>query len=211
MDGSGAAHTALHYLHTFGPVVLAAALFLSGLGVPAPASLLVIAAGALAGQGRISGWSAFLFAVAGAVAGSLGSYEMGRRGLERVLARLRKGKSWRRAERRFRKRAVSAVILTRFLLTPLALPINLIAGGEKYPRLAFAWQCAIGNALYVLLYGGLGYVFSDSWRWVAQNAGKWGLWAIVGVAALYGLYEIWTHYRGHYPAPPGPEAAQNSA
>ncbi len=198
----------LQYLHAYGPVTLAVALLLSGIGIPVPASLLVIAAGALAGQGRISLPLAFGLAVLGAVAGSIVSYAMGRYGLEKLIARLRKGHSWQRAEQKFKEKAASAVILTRFLITPLALPTNLIAGGEKYPLVKFAVQCAIGNAIYVLLYGGLGYAFGNQWKRVAAQAGQWGIWVVLGAGVLFAMYELFTHWRGHLTAPPGPPAAQ---
>jgi membrane protein DedA with SNARE-associated domain len=46
--------TLLHYLQNYGPIILAATLFMASLGLPVPASVIVIAAGAFARQGRFS-------------------------------------------------------------------------------------------------------------------------------------------------------------
>lgn len=191
--------TALQQLQEYGPIVLAFALFFAGLGVPVPASILILAAGAWARQGRFSLAFAFGCALFGAMCGSGGSYLMGRYGLKAVIRRLKQGRSWRRAEQKFQERAGTAIVLTRFLLTPLALPTNLIAGGERYPFGKFLLFCAAGEAVWVLLYGGLGYVFAASWRVVGSRVGQVGPWLLAGTAALFVFYELWSHARGQRP------------
>ncbi|MBC8101162.1 MAG: VTT domain-containing protein [Cytophagales bacterium] len=203
--------TFLHYLQNYGPIALAAVLFLAGMGIPVPAGLLVIAAGAFARQGRFSWALAFAMTLLGAVLGSGGSYLTGRYGLQWLVTRLKRGRAWRKAEDEFQKRGAVAIVLTRFLLTPLALPINLIAGSEKYPFGKFIASCAVGGAIWVGMYGGAGYAAGASWPWIQARIGSYAPWIFMGAAALFGLYELSVHWRGHLPAPPGPEALRASS
>lgn len=187
--------TALDALITNGPIALGLGLLLGGLGVPVPATLMLLAAGALVRQNRLDGAVA-LVALAGAVSGDIGSYLMGRYGLRGLVARLEKGASWRRAEKTFDEKGAIAILLTRFFLTPLALPTNLIAGGERFPLAKFAAASVAGEVVWVLFYGGLGFVFASSWAAVGAQAGRIGGWLVAGAAALFGVYELW-HWRGH--------------
>jgi membrane protein DedA with SNARE-associated domain len=196
--------TLLSYLQNYGPIVLAVALFLASMGLPLPASLIVIAAGAFARQGRFSWEFAFIMTLIGAALGSSGSYLCGRKGLQWMISRLKRGRAWRKAEETFRKQGAAAIILTRFLLTPLALPINLIAGADKYPFWKFISLCAFGQAIWIAIYGGAGYAAGASWPWVQARIGSFAPWILLGAAVLFGLYELIMHWRGHLPAPPGP-------
>ena len=67
-----------------------------------------------------------------------------------------------------------AIPLSRFLVTPLALPTNLIAAGDRYPFPRFASACLAGEAVRVTLFGGLGYLFAGSRRTIEGRAGDLG-------------------------------------
>ena len=58
-------------------------------------------------------------------------------------------------------------MLTRFWLTSLAPAINIIAGGRYSYRRFLLFDLA-GQFLWVMLYGGLGYLFALQWEWVSQ-------------------------------------------
>ena len=165
--------TLLQHLQTYGPIVLAVVLFLASMGIPFPASIIVIAAGAFARQGRFSWESAFFMTLLGATLGSGGSYLCGSRGVEMMTSRLKRGRAWRKAEEKFHKQAPAAIVLTRFLITPLALPINLIAGVDKYPLGKFLILCTIGQAIWIAIYGGAGYAAGKSWPWVQARIGSY--------------------------------------
>ncbi len=72
--------------------------------------------------------------------------------------------AWHRMEHAFARWGSLAIPLTRFLLTSLGPPMNLIAGIERYAFGSFVSLCLLGQAVWVALYGGLGYLFADAWE-----------------------------------------------
>lgn len=198
----------LGHLAAYGPAALAVLLLLGGMGVPVPATLALIACGAFAGQGRFSAPLVFAAGVVGATAGDAASYLMGRYGLRGLIKRLEKKKSFHRAEARFRVHGPATIFLTRFLLTPLALPTNLIAGSNKFALVRFVGLCAAGEIVWVLVYGGLGFAFAETWQRVAAHAGRASIWIVVGLAVVVAAYELATHWHGHLA--PHNETAENT-
>ena len=63
------------------------------------------------------------------------------------------------------------MFLSRFLFTPIALPVNLMAGSTRFPWHRFMTAVVLGEAIWVLLYGGLGLLFADQWEALSQMAG----------------------------------------
>ncbi|MGE0312544.1 MAG: DedA family protein [Lautropia sp.] len=153
-----------------GVAILAATLFLAALGVPLPATVLLMAAGAFVQQGVLQPAAAFAAALAAAISGDAGSYLIGRMASGVVPGRVRDGASWARAKALFERWGASGIVLTRFLLTPLALPVNLLAGSTRYPRLRFLAAAAAGEAVWVVLVGGAGYWFADRWEAMSRLA-----------------------------------------
>ena len=122
----------LNAMTAYGPGVLGSALLLGGVGVPIPGTLLVLAAGALARQDVIDWSLALVVGLLGVVLGDTISYAIGRFAKAWAQRRLSLSGSttWRRAQDRFERGGTLAIYSTRFLVTPLAMPTNLIAGGS---------------------------------------------------------------------------------
>ncbi|RME74814.1 MAG: DedA family protein [Chloroflexi bacterium] len=173
---------------TYGPSALGVALLLGALGLPVPGTLFVLAAGAFVRQGVIDGPTAALLAVVGATAGDSASYAVGRFAGGWVQSRFGQSSAWQSARQTFDRRGGLAVYLTRFLLTPLAIPTNLIAGGSSYAFLKFLTYDLAGEITWVALFGTLGYVFGTQWELVSEFISNFsGL--LVGIAALaVGIY-----------------------
>jgi membrane-associated protein len=78
-----------------------------------------------------------------------------------------------------------SLFMTRWLLTPLAMPTAVVAGLSGHRPAAYAASVAAGELVWTLLYIGLGYFFGASWpavlAWVGDGA---GLVAGLGVAAV---------------------------
>lgn len=185
-------------LSTYGQLALPLALMVGALGVPLPGTLLLLAAGALASAGALDPVMVGALALLGVVIGDSGSYLLGRYGGTLVLERAsRGGGAWRKAREIFDRWGGSTVFLTRFLLTPLALPANLIAGSARYSFRRFLAFDLAGEAVWVGLFGGLGYLFADNWQALSEAAdtATWSLVAAAAVAA--GVYVAYLRLSEH--------------
>jgi membrane-associated protein len=168
---------------TYGPGVLGSALLLGGVGVPIPGTVLVLAAGALARQGVIDWSLALAMGLAGVVLGDNISYVMGRLGKAWIQPRGRRSASaaWRKAQARFEQGGALAIYSTRFLLTPLAIPTNLVAGSSGYGFRRFLTYDVAGELTWLMLYGGLGYAFASQWQVINQFADDFSGWLAGGL------------------------------
>jgi membrane-associated protein len=199
---------ALNALQGYGPPALALMIFVGCLGLPIPCAMLLLATGAFVRTGLLRVELVAPLALLAAVVGDSCSYLMGRRG-EAVLARRLQGSlSWSRAERAFDRWGIWAIPLTRFVLTPLALPTNLIAGAGRFSYRRFVGLCLLGEAVWVLLFGGLGYLFASSWQSVGAFAGGLSGWLLGLALVALGVYEIYEHWR-HHTTPARPTTPPN--
>ncbi|GIK37797.1 MAG: membrane protein [Chloroflexota bacterium] len=173
---------------TYGPPALGLALFIGALGLPIPGTLLVLAAGAFVRQGVIGLFSTSGLGLLGAVLGDSASYTIGYFAKGWVQRRFGQSSVWQKAQDTFERRGGIAIYLTRFLLTPLAVPTNLIAGGSGYPFWKFFVYTLAGEFTWIVLYGGLGYAFGSQWEAINQFISDFsGL--LVGIVALgAGIY-----------------------
>lgn len=157
-------------LLNYGAILLGVTLFLSALGVPLPATMLVMATGAFSRQGVLSLQEAAGVGVVAAVAGDACSYALGRFAGDLLTSRLKDAEAWRSAERSFARWGSWTVFLSRFLLTPIALPVNLLAGSTRFSWPRFMAAVVVGEVIWVLLFGGLGLLFADNWEALSQWA-----------------------------------------
>jgi membrane-associated protein len=170
-----------------GAAVLGSVLWLAAMGVPLPATMLLMAAGAFVQQGVLAPATTAAVALIGAVAGDAGSYLVGRLGATRLPDRLRRSAPWLRAAALFERWGMWGVFVTRFLFTPLALPVNLLAGSTRYAWHRFMAAVIAGEIAWVALFGGLGYLFADRWEALSGLAGDAALAAVGGALAVWGL------------------------
>jgi len=180
-----------------GNSLLGATLFLSALGIPLPATLLLMAAGAFTRQGVLPVEGAIIAAVLGAVTGDGCSYLLGRFGLKLAPARVRTSQAWGRAAALFARWGGWSVFVTRFLLTPVALPVNLLAGSTQYAWSRFMTAVVTGEVIWVVLFGGLGHLFADQWEVISRLVGDIG-GVLLGVAFVAaGVWMVMTRRQPH--------------
>jgi membrane protein DedA with SNARE-associated domain len=158
----------------YGPPVLALLLLLGALGVPIGASVLVIAAGAFSQQEILTWYSTAALGLVGAVLGDAISFGVGFYAKERIDQRLGNSSAWKSARETFDARAGLAIYLTRFLITALAVPTNLIAGGSGIQFRRFMLYDFLGEFTWIVLYGGLGYWFGSQWEVVSNFVSNFG-------------------------------------
>ena len=158
--------------------VLFAALFAHQIGVPVPGPLLLLAAGALARNGKLSFAPALALAVTASVLADWVWFEAGRRGGEKVLHFIHRitpdpEAHDRRAKRIFARYGPPLLLLCKFV-PGLDAVVPPMAGISRTSRLRFLALETAGAALYSGAYAGLGYVFSHDLNRAATCASRAG-------------------------------------
>lgn len=177
---------ALASLDQYGAPVLLFLTFIGSLGIPFPVTLVIVAAGALTRQGLIDWRLALPACLLGASLADHSEYLLGRQA-RAWLSRFENKAVWQQAHAIFNRQGGWAIMLTRFWLTPLAPAINLIAGGH-YPYTRFLFFDVLGQLAWVLIYGGLGYIFVGEWLRVSQAVSGFSglsLGLVAGAAAVW--------------------------
>ena len=175
----------------YGTPLIGLILFLGALGLPIGASVVVIAAGAFGQQGILDIPSAAFLGLIGVLLVDSLSFGMGYYAKDSVQRRFGQSPAWRSARASFQQRAGLAIFLTRWLITAVAIPTNLIAGssGHKYTR--FIAYDAAGEILWIGLYGGLGYLFGAQWELVYDFISNFG-GLLLGLVVLgFGIKQAW--------------------
>lgn len=183
-------------LISYGPVLLSLTLFVGALGVPLPGTLFLLATGAFVQQGSIDWVTASFLALGGVVLGDSIGYFIGRSATNRLQHRYTQGQTWQKAQVHFNHHGGTAIYLTRFLLTPFAVPTNLIAGGSGYTFKQFLRYDIAGELTWVTLYGGLGYLAGSQWEQISQFVSNYSGWLMLAITLGLGLY-FWTRSRFH--------------
>lgn len=180
--------TLLEWLMVNGPLTLGLVAFVCALGVPLPVPLLMIAAGALVRQGQMHLPTAMLVTAGGALVAELLYYSAGRRfgPLARTRAGARFAAAYSIAENRFSQRPSLTVYLTRWLLAPIGIPINLIAGSSRFPLGRFILGAVIGNTMWIAGYTALGYALGNEWQYVSPALDRYKVY-YAAAAVLIGL------------------------
>jgi membrane protein DedA with SNARE-associated domain len=172
MSFSDVSDLLLTYIVTYGAVVLCVVFLAAAVGVPLPSTLCVVAGGAFIQQGVLDLGSTIALGLLGVIVGDVLSYGMGRLLRHPIEKRYGQSALWLRAEHYFARRGGIAIFLTRCLLTPIALPINLIAGSSGYHLGRFVAYDAAGELAWLLAYGALGYFFGSQWEYVSDLIGN---------------------------------------
>ncbi|WP_172294125.1 DedA family protein [Pseudoruegeria sp. HB172150] len=184
--------TILAAVPTYGLWIVFAATFLSCLALPIPSSLIMLTAGAFVAAGDLPLTFTILLAWLGAILGDQVGFYLGRRGGD-VTKRMTEG--GKAAELMARANTLSdryggqGVFLSRWLLSPLGPYMNFVTGAARMKWVRFAVWGALGEAVWVAIYVGLGAGFSNQIEAVAQLAGNFsGALAAGAVAIGLGLW-----------------------
>jgi membrane-associated protein len=158
----------------YGAPILGLVVFIGALGAPFPGTLIVIAVGAFCRQGFLSWPVTGLVAFICVALGDSLSYSMGYYARESVLRRFSTSQQWAQAEKSFQNWGGMSVFLTRFLITGIAVPVNLLAGTGSFPFKRFLIYDVLGEAIWIFGYGGLGYLFGTQWEVVSDFISNFG-------------------------------------
>lgn len=169
-----------------GPLLLAVSFF-GSLGIPFPITMVIVAAGALARLGWLDWQWALLAGLLGAMLADNAEYWLGRLAQPWLRRRWAHTGGWQKAQAIIHQQGGWAILLTRFWLMPLAPAVNVIAGG-RYPYLKFLVFDFVGQALWVLAYGGLGYLFAAEWEQVSHALSVFNGVSVVFALLALGVY-----------------------
>ena len=182
----------LQFLVKHGYLVLFAWVFAEQIGLPLPSLPLLLAAGALAGTGRLKVTAVVGLPVVAAMISDVLWYELGRRRGVQVLQflcriSLEPDSCVRRTESTFERQGARSLVLAKFIpgLSTAAPPLAGIFGMRLDRFLLFD---ALGTLLWVGVFVGLGFACSNQLERVADRAltfGSWLLAILVGALAAY--------------------------
>ncbi len=120
--------------------------------------------------------------------GDTASYSIGRFAGAWIERRFEGQKLWLSTRTSFKRYGGGMIFVSRWLLTSVAIPVNLIAGGSRYPFPRFLIYDFLGETTWLALFGTLGYVFSSQWETISQAATDFG-GLIAGIVLLSaGIY-----------------------
>jgi membrane protein DedA with SNARE-associated domain len=166
-------------------------------GLPAPAAVALVAAGAGAAAHILSAPLAFGVAIAGTLLGDLLLFFVGRYTGWALLSficslSLNPETCILRSAESFHKRGRMTLIFAKFVpgVNTMAPPL---AGSMKMRPMQFLQLDLLGAALYVLVYGALGYLFRDFLADITHglvSASHTALAIAIAAAVLYVLYRV---------------------
>ncbi len=187
----------LHFILHHGYLVLVVWVFLEQMGLPVPSLPGMLAAGALAGTGRLTLAWVILFPATGALLADVIWYELGKyRGTKvlNLLCRisLEPDSCIRNTENRFARSGANALVVAKFVpgLSTAAPPLAGMFGMRLTRFLIFD---GAGAVLYSGLFVGLGYIFSQQLENVAQIALGFGVGLLLLVAGSLFSYIAWKY------------------
>ena len=186
----------MNLLPVYGPLLLALTALGCSLGLPLPLPVLVLAAGALVRQGGADPLWLIAACLAGSLAGASLYYAAGCWAGPFVQGHIgrRLARAWQQAQARFAAQAGLAVYLTRFLLTPISIPIALIAGCRGYAYWRFALSVLAGDLMWVAGYGLAGYAVGPQWPALSASLTGPAVVAVAVIAAAVALYYAVTRW-----------------
>jgi len=175
----------------YGAPLLGIIVFVGGLGIPLPCTLLVIAAGAFARQGILPWHTTALISIISVVAGDSLSYSLGYYSRELVLQRFSGTPRWLQAEQSFQKWGPLSIFFSRFLVTAIALPVNLFSGTTRFSFNKFLIYDLLGEVVWIIGYGGLGYWFGSEWELASEFISNFGGLVLGVIIFGFGIRQAW--------------------
>jgi len=192
----------IEFLLRHGITVLFAALLVEQLGVPLPAAPWMLAAGALAGTGKMNWFLALGAASTGSTLADLIWFYLGRHGGTRVLRllcriSLEPDSCVRRTQGLFTRYGMRGVVVAKFI-PGLNTVLPPLAGSSGASAVRFVLFDGLGSLLYVGSFMLVGFFFSRQLEQVINalaSLGSGAIGVVVGLAALYISYKFFKRQR----------------
>jgi membrane-associated protein len=183
-------------LSLYGLPVLFSVIFASSLGIPLPATFVIVVAGSFAQLGDMNIWWVLVLGALAAIIGDQTAYAIGHWGGPRLAKRLTRwfggALQLEKAENVVNRWGWVGVFLSRWLVTSFGPPINYTTGITGYSYRRFLLWDVTGEFLWATLYVLAGELFSDRVQSLIETLGSLA-WVEIGLiaAAIFG----WLLYR----------------
>jgi membrane-associated protein len=171
-------------LLVYGLPVLFGVILICSVGIPFPISLMLVAAGSFVEQGEMKLWQVIAVASVAAVLGDQIAYGLsrwgGRRLINRISRKIGAEANIKQAEALTKRWSGAGIFLSRWLVTAFGPWVNVASGIAAYPWRRFLLWDVLGEVLWVILYVGIGYAFSNRVQTIAEILSNLS-WVIVGL------------------------------
>ena len=186
---------AAEFLIKHGYALLFGWVLVEQMGLPIPAIPLLIAAGALAGAGKMNLTFAVALAFIAVILADLFWYVLGRyRGgrILKLLCRisLEPDSCVRRTENLFIRHGAHSLLVAKFV-PGLNTAAPSLAGIFRMPVRRFMIFDSLGGFFWIATFSGLGFTFSDRLEQIAAHALRWGGWVVAVLAGSLAAYVLW--------------------
>ena len=188
-------HPLLLQLARHGFAIVLVNVLLERLGLPIPALPTLIAAGALAAQGRLPGLGVLFLGTSAALVADLGWFLLGRKRGGRILKTVCKvslspDSCVRQTELLFERSGMRSLLFAKFIpgYSMVAPPL---AGAMGATVASFLLWDGAGNLLWAGLGVGSGFLFRDAVGRILERLSTLGLWAVAVLGVALGLFILW--------------------
>jgi membrane protein DedA with SNARE-associated domain len=183
------------FLISHGYALLFGWVLLEQMGLPIPAVPLLIAAGALAGAGKLNLTFAVALAFIAVILADLFWYSLGRYHGGRILKllcriSLEPDSCVRRTENLFIRYGARSLLVAKFV-PGLNTAAPSLAGIFRMPVGRFMIFDSLGGFFWIVTFTSLGLIFSDRLEQIAVHALRWGGWLVAVLAGSLAAYVLW--------------------
>lgn len=152
----------------YGYPIVAMCVLCSYIGIPIPTDAILLAAGSFSVDGTLNIFLLIPMVAFLAIIGDLFGYFLGKQFGYLIINKFTKKLGLTQSklnsvEGFLGKWGMWAVFLTRWLLTPLGIPINIVAGISKFSIKKFLLIVVIGELIWSGLFIYLGFLFGANW------------------------------------------------
>lgn len=172
-------------------------------GIPIPTDAILLAAGSFSVDGTLNIFILIPLVAIAAIIGDLFGYYLGKKFGFLVINKYTKKlgltqKKLDKVDKFLIKWGSGCIFITRWLLTPLGIPVNIMAGISKFSIKKFFSVVVIGELIWATIFIYLGYLFGANWvnllDYIDQAPLLLALLTI-GVASMYFGFKIWKSKR----------------
>jgi len=187
----------------YGYPIIFVTILIGYMGVPISLNAILLASGAFAVDGTLNIYILIPYVAFCALLGDLFNYYLGKKFGYLLINRFTKKVGLTEKRLSFVDGYMDrwgdwSIFYTRWLFTPIGIPVNIIAGMRKYSVKNFVLFAGCGELIWAGMYISLGYFFGANWYvlWeYIQETPQIIMLLGLGFGLLYMTYRIWKHYR----------------